>query len=769
MNLLLLSLLYFVYAVAEKPVLNILALVSKQHAKSGSRACQAAMNVVVKTANSRQDILPNYQVKVSFEEDGGQDGSDTIKQVKKFIDRADIETNNHNVFSPIVVGPSFGCKHSAMASRFQRIIHFPMACNSRDLVENRQTLYPNLYRIIAPAFEMYSSFFFAIKNIGKWKEISLLVSAGNQNLMENSFIVHQHLTNQGITVLNHLVEHDFYHAAAKINVKNTRIVMVIATSPKQCADFLCGAWSVGMRAPNFLFLSTTVCTYSTSIQLSEICSFETINEQLKITLIIGNNAQPLIDHGTTSLGYNLERFETEFRHELKGVVASDQARRFFCHDSMLATIITLNKTLSDSSINLNNFTFSNRDLLFNQANKAAAQLDIKGLRIGRIKYSPKIEVTGESMWITQLIDSKPKALYRLWRAIDVNNLNVSTYFELSLLQSEQFEEPTWMTKSHLPPKDFSKIDFVPANLNSTTAAELMTLVIVALFAKIILFILANVKNHKKAVNPIWKISSLQNTTTAIGCLLLDGGSITILANLFVFKVELCHCWNLLLLVGITIISMSSFARNATVKRMFPKMTIRVITGQSNFSISTATGSSTGTLQNYCNSINHLKSQSIFYKSISMSCCLTLIVYLIWSILLDPLGIEILKSEPKFDKETEQLLGTVTKVCRAQYSFYFYTTFFIVIAVFLSLAILFSCKNKPQYFKTYFQQEIIRLQRMPFISLTILIIVGLLLLTTSRSNNILLDLILVLGSFILSLFTFLNMYLTTISKKLATLI
>ena len=442
------------------------------------------------------------------------------------------------------------------------------------LIKERQKFF-NIYRTTSPAPNIVSALYFAITKVGQWRQIGIMVSTKNTNLIEMSLITYQYFNQYGIQVVDYLAEETFdKKAVGKINQKRVKILLLFSVFPQDCVDFLCSAWHLGLKAPYYIFLSVMGCYLDLTVEelqfkIPNQCNLEIIEEQLKITLNVGPFPVPVMNHGPTSFGYDLKEFEMMFQQETKGLQITNEPLRYMCHDAMMAALVTLNSTIS--ALALKNLTFSDyqnqSSEIFKITNNVASDLDFQGLRIGRIRYSPRIEVDDEPFWIFQLFNSKPRMLYRAWRPLvpGRDNYQPGSLFNLSTWQSLQLQAPLWMTGNGEVPKDMSEILQFHVKLSKGAFLTIVTITLALTIAKMLGIVVTNRQIKDKFIK-------LLNIYSNVGCLLLDFASCFLLAISKFPKQQLCHAWLAFSIAGFITIALATFAVNLLVQAKFPRKT-----------------------------------------------------------------------------------------------------------------------------------------------------------------------------------------------------
>ena len=745
------SFLFFVYllqmteAVDERKqqTLNILILnIETGFAATDAKSCEASINLAIDAANKRDDILPNYHLKPLFRDDGGADGHLTNEQVKKFIDNFSQSTSYESI-SPIIVGPTFGPELSARPSRFQNLLHFPVLGNAAILTEKRH-IYSNLYRTTAPAPNIIPALFYVIEKIGKWKQISMLLTGSNHNVLRFGLMAYEHFNKIGIQVLNFNTAMDFNEeSVAKVATKNTRIIALFVLNAQDCVNFLCSAWKLGMKPPYYMFVSITGCFFDLNTPSFEIppkCSLEIIKQQMSITIIYGALPTPVMNHGPTSLGYDLRMFEMAYRKAVFGKNVTDDPRKYMCHDAMLATIMTLNLTatmLEQKNLSFSDF-YEKGPEIYKIANEAATGLDVRGLRIGRIHYSSRLEVDDEPLWIMQMKNnSKIEMLNRIWNpsAMNLDHFDYETFFNLSNWQSIQLQAPTWTTVNGEAPKDLSKVIKVHIHLVFGTFIALSTLTIVLFVVKILGIVIMLAKIHVKNI-------VIANMYSGIGFLLLDMGTLVTLGKSLNLKVELCYAWLSLSIVGLSLISMSLFSTNIFIRSQIidicKKRELERITKKLKYSF--ARPSKQPTLS--CTELQNQQDQEVeekgpsknFHATIFTLPSIVLVVFLLFSQTYDSIFIETRTTNPAFSQVLHSYFKTIDQFCTSRYIFYFALVFFAVNGVVLIFSSFISYQNKAETFYPKIFKLQIQLFKICSLVTTSLFIAGVLCLEIVTESN-----------------------------------
>ena len=519
------TLFIFQNTLASKNSMKILAIMAKTGKEpSKGEACLAAMQVAVDICNNRSDILPGYHLEID-DRDESRGGVLNPKQISTFY--RDMEGN----LSPIVVGPFHGSESASLPAKMFDTVVFPIGGATPTLVEYRH-LYSNTYRVMTPATDGLYAMLYFIKNIGQWREMAFVSSLNYRDENKIKLWVQKLAGDMGIKAVSSDSGYKWdMEFTAKVKNGGGRVIYLATIVKTLIVDMLCNAWILGMRAPHYVFLVSIIAfahPQTPNLEYPDGCNAEILTEQLKITFFPGITLSSPNNFGPSSFGYDAVEFEHMFQQRLATKNPPDYIERYICHDSMMAALITLNRTenrLLQRNMTLRDFR-NNTKIVRENVEASAAGLEFMGLRIGKIKFSENQQIEHEPYYMFQFIDGNMNLRFQVKKHENYTKGDIDKY------HLKVFSEIQWQTKTGRPPKDLSAIRHIFLDMSFPVFLTLTVICSILALSKLLLLLKVGTSTASKN----WKLERIPLT---MFCFLLDISAIFSLLETYFHNIPLC--------------------------------------------------------------------------------------------------------------------------------------------------------------------------------------------------------------------------------------
>ena len=438
--------------VNELEILAMVPVTGKEPANG--KACMAAHQIVIDAANAKKDFFPEYHLKLRIR-DEARNAQNAPSSLFNYLLE---DRENGSFVSPVVVGPSITCQYVSFAAKHVYITQFSQFCAGPWLV--RRDILPGLYRVQMPGeYSVIASMLFMLQ-VGHWRQFGIFTYSLNINEYTMAKKLKEMGEENGMEIVHYTSEDDITLPMLQQAKKDgSRVIAMIYLQVAMCVKILCHAYNAGMRAPQYSFVALVFCSFTPTkdMKLPPDCTVEMLEEQLKVTFWVGPAQIAVRNNGPTSLGYDLPVFEQRLNEILDYQTAPDADQRHLCHDTMLAALTTLrnadyelrrkhNMTIMDYK--------NNEQFVSYYVNKSATEVEFDGLRIGKIKYSPRFELSNEQIWIMQWWDGEIRWLYEVpWT--DNGTQSIKSLYNLKTYKLRENQPVQWLTKHGGPPKDLS--------------------------------------------------------------------------------------------------------------------------------------------------------------------------------------------------------------------------------------------------------------------------------------------------------------------------
>ena len=470
-------------------------------------ACASAIEIVVEAANENDNILPGYELKPQIRNEGFL-AVESNKELIQFM--RDSEANG-KLMAPAIVGPRTSCQFSATTVKSLGFVQFTPMCMGTYMYEhrNRFALVPAQGQAVAIAHSVVR---FA-KQIGGWKEIAIVSQQANPNTFEISLKMREIAQDEGIDVVFFASDSGFVEERTVDELKQSgaRIVVVVQGQIELCLDFLCKAYRVGIRAPQYVFIQALFNCLVPNIDRLAIpdhlkCTKDEIRQQVTTMFASGTMTQPPNGSVKGAFGYDYNEFQRRFQEKTKGLSLPDYPLRLFCHDAMMAAVIAMDKaekSMKNSSSNLTLSDFMKVPYLVQSFMKnETLRLDFPSIRIGRYKIDPSDGYIREDNFIAQAYNGSLRVKFKL--PIVTEGFNGTM---------QMISPAFWGTKDNKIPKDLSQITIIKENCH---AGPFYTIIVLSICNCIIqIAMVAKVKRFRKWIRIGFTLGSIALNIEAI--------------------------------------------------------------------------------------------------------------------------------------------------------------------------------------------------------------------------------------------------------------
>ena len=447
------------------------------------KTCAASMQVAVDEVNKRDDILPDYNIRVIY----GDEGPGVNLSPRSFIEyiweleNLQSERPDTTFMAPVMVGVTRGCHKITKLSQHFKLAQFSHGCSGPQFTARRD-LYPHLYRCkIESTSQFLMSLIFAY-NRG-WKQYGKIYFDKDASINEDKY--RDVLENIANPVMTRLDKENF----DKILNSDARILYISTGDPVTFINFICEGYKYGVKGPLYLFMTSSSSFINPMAEVGKLpegCTREILIEQIRVTIWGGPFDFAFQNNGNVSLlNFDVDEFEKRLKVHTGGVETFDYVRRHRCFDSMLLALNALHNTepkLQRFNMTLRDFD-KFPDIVSYYVNESAAESDINGLRIGRLKYSPRLEIDDEEQPVAQWTPEYGLRLLSLTQYNGTYGNDTKDPEEMSSWIYRVKGEAVFYTRDGLPPKDLSQA------IIKVDKISLPSAILIFIFSLLSLFIL----------------------------------------------------------------------------------------------------------------------------------------------------------------------------------------------------------------------------------------------------------------------------------------
>ena len=442
--------------------------------------CAVAMDVVANATNAVDFLLKDYEITFKHINEPYW-GSEPVKEFVQWT-----RTNRYQV--PLMTGPtlSSSCDKLAPVIHHVNYVGIGGGCTGSIQLTGRRDIAPNFYRPMVPVELNALARIELVKKIGNWSKMSII--ANSQFAFDYTFAIETYkiALKNGIQVsFFDLVPRVTPQLIEKLKMVNTRIILFDTYSTQLVAQFLCETYKQGITGSKYVFIFQisafiTLDTYD----VSDIdgCTMEMIKIQLKSAFFTGFQEKLYFNKSQkTILNMDMEEFDRQY-HEL-GQGRSSRAQysyRYKCHDTALQIVLALDEADKYLKANYDNLTIGNFNdgdeeatrTITQAVNQSVAKTDFFSLRVGRFKYSQRLEVDNDPIqilkWINEEEGIQPVAI-------------VQRNFDSKGIELDDFEiKPTatklvWATPDGKPPRDSAQFALKTIKFPTTIAIVVLIL------------------------------------------------------------------------------------------------------------------------------------------------------------------------------------------------------------------------------------------------------------------------------------------------------
>ena len=431
----------------------------------GYRTCMNTIKFVME--NSSHQYLPGYNINIVVKDEGANSLL-AAQQLTQFWR----DFNGQGSLAPIAFGPmsSMGCKPFAKILKQVNMYGVGMGCSSPAISADKDT-YGHVIRVGTPGENIANAKIKYIKEHG-WNHFAIFSTTIDLDFDE-SILIYKAAPKANISVdwfealqPSTINSENGYKVLSRLKSTRNRIIVLGTTMTFDLIDFYCMAYKVGIRGPNYVFISNaysqTFVDEMPDQLLMRFCDRKILKEQQSITFFVGESNPNLFNNfdRESSIGHTMKSFDIaldQYVNQATNWSSVDKEidfyMRFDCYDVAMVALLLMNKTETSLNKNWMNLSLSDWDthshLVASEIARNVKGMQFDGFHNQNQMFSQRMEMDSRPVYVNSWNKGQMEFNFKVKPGIDIFDPN--GYF------LEQQTPVKWANGNKWPVEDLAKI------------------------------------------------------------------------------------------------------------------------------------------------------------------------------------------------------------------------------------------------------------------------------------------------------------------------